>query len=214
MIVVYQLNCWFVVEVLTFILYSTAQICDRYRVSCYQYSHVSLCCIIAQFVVCADGYAICMYALVLSTPHLQAPIVSLFPLSLSLKNKHSSCRFKHLIYCYSILVSTYAYTETPSMVCMCLSFNIPYRAGGVFLLETAGKDFAQYSLLILLVNFLLYLIYYSITKCVYREVPSVKPIIYSILAFATWGVSIYFFTRVSKVLDSGPYFFCVIVCSY
>lgn len=81
-----------------------------------------------------------------------------------------------------------------------------YSAAGVFLVRPAGENFAKYFVLIVLANFILYLISYSIAKCVFKERPSIKALIYSFLAIIIWIPSIYFFTRVSAIwelLDTG-----------
>ena len=66
-------------------------------------------------------------------------------------------------------------------------------------------DFGTIFFFCLLFNFILYLLYYAVTKCVYREVPSIRPLFFVILALIFWVLAIYFYTRVSECV-------CVCVC--
>ena len=70
----------------------------------------------------------------------------------------------------------------------------------IFLADESNIDFAKYFLLIIFVNYIIYLLYYLFAKAIKREcfTPRVfKPVLYSILAILMWIVAIYFFTRVS-----------------
>ena len=53
----------------------------------------------------------------------------------------------------------------------------------------------------------MYLAYYTITKMVYREFPSFRPLAFVILAVFFWIAAIYFYTRVSDIWTAG-------VCMY
>ena len=57
-------------------------------------------------------------------------------------------------------------------------------------------DFGTFFLMILLVNFILLLFYYAITKCIYSERPSIRPLLFLILSLIFWGCGVYFYTQV------------------
>lgn len=76
-----------------------------------------------------------------------------------------------------------------------------FSAGGIFLAESENIDFARYFLLIVLVNFMIYLIYYLVSKLINKECFTCKvfkPVLYSTLAILLWIPAIFFFTRVSR----------------
>ena len=142
-----------------------------------------------QFAICANSYAICLL-------HMQfATCANSYAICL-LHMQFATCANSYAILCL-LHMQFNSYAICLYVLYMCLCLNNLCRAGSVFLVRTAGIDFAKAILFILLVNLMMYLAYYSVTKCVYREVPSFKPIIFTILAFATWVVAIYFFTQVS-----------------
>ena len=62
-------------------------------------------------------------------------------------------------------------------------------------------DFGTNFLMILICNFLLYLLYYAITKCIYREVSlqvaSLRPLGFFILSVIFWSIGVYGYLQVS-----------------
>ena len=52
-------------------------------------------------------------------------------------------------------------------------------------------DFGTNFLMILISNFLLYLLYYAVTKCIYKEAPSFRPLGFFILSLIFWAVGVY-----------------------
>ena len=56
--------------------------------------------------------------------------------------------------------------------------------------------------MILITNFLLYLFYYAITKCVYGERPSFRPLGFFILSLIFWGVGVYGYLLVGRMTSS------------
>ena len=61
-------------------------------------------------------------------------------------------------------------------------------------------DFGTYFLAVLVTNFLLQLIYYAITKCIYCERPSLRPLVFVCLAVVFWIIGVYFYSRVWSTL--------------
>ena len=65
-------------------------------------------------------------------------------------------------------------------------------------------DFGTNFLMILISNFLLYLLYYAITKCIYGEVScqcqmaSYRPLVFFILSIIFWLIGVYSYLLVSQ----------------
>jgi hypothetical protein len=63
-------------------------------------------------------------------------------------------------------------------------------------------DFGTNFLMILISNFLLYLLYYAITKCIYREVShtvaSFRPLGFFLLSIIFWSIGVYSYLLVSQ----------------
>ena len=61
-------------------------------------------------------------------------------------------------------------------------------------------DFGTNFLMILISNFLLYLLYYAITKCIYGEVSHqvARPLVFFILSIIFWSIGVYSYLLVSQ----------------
>ena len=84
---------------------------------------------------------------------------------------------------------------TPLCACLCYC-----SAFGIFPAEALNYDFARYFVLVVLANFVIYLIYYLVAKCISKECRTliiIKPIVYAAIALLTWIASIWFFNQVS-----------------
>ncbi len=84
-----------------------------------------------------------------------------------------------------------------------MSHNLQYRA--VLLVAWRPSDFGTIFLFTLLGNFILYLLYYTVTKFLYGEIPSIRPLIFVILAVLFWVGAIFCYTRVGALV---PYCYC------
>ena len=63
----------------------------------------------------------------------------------------------------------------------------------MFAVAVRPADFGSYFLATLLTNFVLALFYYVATKCVYRELPSGRPVLFFALSVLCWGCGVYFY---------------------
>ena len=66
-------------------------------------------------------------------------------------------------------------------------------------------DFGTNFLMVLISNFLLYLLYYAVTKCIYKEVhlqvASFRPLGFFLLSLIFWSIGVYSYLLVSELQE-------------
>jgi 4-amino-4-deoxy-L-arabinose transferase-like glycosyltransferase len=78
----------------------------------------------------------------------------------------------------------------------CTLYGPSYTHSAIFALAFQPADFGTYFLAILLSNFILLLLYYVITKCLYKERPPLRAGFFFVLSIICWAVGIVFYTQV------------------
>lgn len=79
-----------------------------------------------------------------------------------------------------------------------LSRYFVLHLSAIYAVSFQPPDFGTFFLVVLLTNFILLFIYYAITKCIYGEKPSFRPILFLILALVCWGIGVFFYTQVRQ----------------
>jgi len=87
--------------------------------------------------------------------------------------------------------TTHTHTHHVHIPCTCV--HTPHSA--IYAIVEQPLDFGSYFLFVMIVNFLLVLFYYFAAKVSYREIPSIRPVIYFFLSLVFWICGVIFYNR-------------------